>query len=170
MAELSKICNVAQGTIFYHFKNKEKLLLAVLERTKEDITREFENYMVTKNFKNGMDMMESVVSFYLYLVGKLEHQFLLLHCHFPYQLAESNLDCQRDLEAIYDCLVDIFEDAIQLGMRDGSMAQLSPRKTALIVFSMVDGIARFKTYNLYNANALFGEILNSCRRMLECKQ
>ncbi len=170
MAELSKMCNVAQGTIFYHFQNKEKLLLAVLERTKEDITREFETYLATKNFKNGMDMMESIVSFYLYLVGTLEHQFLLLHCHFPYQLAENNLDCQRDLEAIYDCLVDIFENAIQLGIQDGSMALLSPRKTALIVFSMVDGIARFKTYNLYNANALFSEILNSCRRMLECKQ
>ena len=35
MAELSKMIGVAQGTIFYHFKNKEELFLAVLERTKE---------------------------------------------------------------------------------------------------------------------------------------
>ncbi len=169
MAEISNLSNVAEGTVFYHFKNKETLLLAVLERTKKDITREFENYLGNKNFSNGMDMMENAVSFYLYLVGKLEHQFLLLHCHFPYKLAEKNSECQRHLESIFDCLVDIFETAIQLGIQDGSMAPLSPRKTALIIFSMVDGVARFKTYNLYNANTLFNEILDSCRRMLAIK-
>ncbi|MCP4622634.1 MAG: hypothetical protein GY850_03775 [bacterium] len=50
------------------------------------------------------------------------------------------------------------------------MEQLPARKTALVIFSMVDGIARFKTYNLYDANSLFSEILGACRRMLQRKQ
>jgi hypothetical protein len=41
------------------------------------------------------------------------------------------------------------------------------RKTALIVFTMVDGLVRFKLYNLYDAGALFNELIASCRRMLE---
>ena len=31
MAEVARISGVAQGTIFYHFKNKEELFLAVLD-------------------------------------------------------------------------------------------------------------------------------------------
>ena len=169
MAELSKMIGVAQGTIFYHFKNKEELFLAVLKGTKEAIIEEFESYMGKKQFQNGMEMIEDVVSFYLYLAGKMEDQFLLLHRHFPYELAVKNSSCQEHLAAIYDCLVDIFEAAIKTGIQDGSMEQVSARKTALVIFSMVDGIARFKTYNLYDANSLFNEILWSCRKMLQSK-
>ncbi len=169
MAELSKMIGIAQGTIFYHFKNKEDLFLAVLERTKETFIEEFESYMGNKEFKNGIEMIEDAVSFYLYLAGKMEDQFLLLHRHFPYELAEKNPACRVHLETIYDCLVDIFEAAIQAGIQDGSMEELPARKTALVIFSMVDGIARFKTYNLYDANSLFTEILGACRRMLQSK-
>ena len=165
-AELSNMTAVAQGTIFYHFKNKEQLFLAVLERTKELITEEFDAYMGNKPNQNGLEMVENSVSFYLYLAGKLENQFLLLHRHYPYQLARVNPICRQHLEAIYDCLVDIFEEAVVCGQKDGSIRPSSARKTALVIFSMIDGMVRFKTYNLYDASALINELLASCRRIL----
>ncbi|HAS89092.1 MAG TPA: TetR/AcrR family transcriptional regulator, partial [Desulfovibrio sp.] len=42
-----------------------------------------------------------------------------------------------------------------------------PRKTALIIFTMVDGLVRFKNFNLYDAGALFNELIESIRRMLK---
>lgn len=169
MAELSKMTGAAQGTIFYHFKSKEKLFLAVLKRTKETIIEEFKSCMGRKTYQDGIEMIGDAVSCYLYLAGKMEYQFLLLHRHFPYELAEKNAACRKYLEAIYDGLVDIFEAAIQKGVKDGSMEQVPARKTALVFFSMLDGIARFKTYNLYDVNSLFDEISRSCRRMLQSK-
>ncbi|MFV9645015.1 MAG: TetR/AcrR family transcriptional regulator, partial [Desulfobacterales bacterium] len=56
--------------------------------------------------------------------------------------------------------------AIVVGQKDGSIANIPARKTALIVFSMVDGVVRFKTYNLYDAGALYNELIACCRRML----
>ncbi len=41
------------------------------------------------------------------------------------------------------------------------------RKIALIIYSMVDGLVRFKTYNLYDAGVLYDEVIESCRRMLK---
>jgi hypothetical protein len=35
---------------------------------------------------------------------------------------------------------------------------------------MVDGLVRFKNYNLYDAGALFNEMLQSCRRMLQANE
>ncbi|WP_321493763.1 TetR/AcrR family transcriptional regulator [uncultured Desulfobacter sp.] len=166
-ADLAKMINVAEGTIFYHFKTKEKLFLAVLEETKKMILEEFDAHMGNLHFDNGMGMIERAVSFHLYLAGKMENQFLLLHRYYPYQMAETVPECRDYLGAIYDCLVSIYEDGIEMGVEDGSIDPLPARKTALIIFSMVDGVVRFKTYNLYNANALFNELVISCRRMLK---
>ena len=167
IAELSKMTEVAEGTIFYHFKNKQMLFIAVLERTKEMILNEYEQFIKDKTVQTGMEMIENAIYFYLYLAGKFESQLLLLHRHFPYELALENIDCRNHLEAIYDCLVNIFERAIIAGQKDGSIDDLPARKFALIIFSMMDGIVRFKTYNLYDASSLVNEITLSCRRLLK---
>ncbi|CCK79280.1 MULTISPECIES: TetR/AcrR family transcriptional regulator [Desulfobacula] len=166
-AELSKIIGIAEGTIFYHFKNKETLFLSVLEHTREMILEEFENYMEKQQFKNGMNMIESSIAFHLYLAGKMENQFLLLHRYYPYQMAQEFPECRRNLEAIYDCLVSIYENAIETGQKDGSIDFMPSRKTALIIFSMVDGVVRFKTYNLYDASALFNDMIIACKKILK---
>jgi AcrR family transcriptional regulator len=166
MAELAHMVGTAGGTIFYHFKNKEELFLSIMENVKTTILKDFQNYTERTQFDNGLEMVEGVISFYLQLTGKMEDQFRLLHRHYPYELSVANPVCRKHLEAIYDCFVDMFERAIERGKNDGSVAGLPVKKTALIIFSMVDGIARFNTYNLYDAGTLYKELLASCRRML----
>jgi hypothetical protein len=112
-------------------------------------------------------MIEGAISFYFYLAGSMEEQFLILHRHYPYKLAEVNPVCRSHLEAIFTCIVDIFERALLRGQEDGSVTrELSARKTALILLSMIDGMVRFKANNLYDAAALFNQMLAGCRRML----
>ncbi|QTA82926.1 DNA-binding HTH domain-containing protein, TetR-type [Desulfonema limicola] len=167
MAELAEINNIASATIFYHFKNKEELFLAVLKNVKNEIIQSFEEYFKTKKFESGLEMVEGVISFFIYMAGQKEEWFLLLHRHHPYRLAEVNPTCRNHLEEIYNCFTDIFERAIRLGKKDGSIRDISTHKTALIVLSMVDGIIRFKTYQLYNAGALYNDLIDLCRTMLK---
>jgi AcrR family transcriptional regulator len=166
--ELARVTGVAEGTIFYHFKSKEGLLLAILQNTRDEILDQFERFFENRPFNNGLEMAEEVISFYLYLAGLMEDNFLLLHRHFLYKFSESNPEFRENLEAIYNCLVDIFENAIVTGQKDGSInTDLHPRKSALILYTMVDGLVRFKNYNLYDAGALFNELMSTCRRMLQ---
>lgn len=167
MNELAEITGVAQGTIFYHFKNKEGLFISTLERVKETILEQFEKYIKEQKFNNGLEKVEGAISFYLYLAGAIGEEFLLLHRHDAYEFAEINQTCRGHLEAIYDCLLNILEEAMLEGQKDGSIRELNARKTALILFSMVDGLVRLKTFNLYNAGALYNELIFSCRRILE---
>lgn len=167
MAELAEINNIASATIFYHFKNKEELFLAVLKNVKNEIIQSFEEYFKTKKFESGLEMVEGVISFFIYMAGQKEEWFLLLHRHHPYRLAEVNPTCRNHLEEIYNCFTDIFERAIRLGKKDGSIRDISTHKTALIVLSMVDGVIRFKTYQLYNAGALYNDLIDLCRTMLK---
>jgi len=169
MTELSKVTGAAEGTIFYHFKCKEDIFLAILENVRKEITGEFERYFRERQFPNGLEMMEGVISFYLYLSAKMEDPFLLLHRYYPYQLAEKNQVCREHLEAIYNSLIDFFEQAIVMGQKDGSIRAMPARKTALLVFTMVDGLMRFKSCNLYDASALYSEVIDVSRRMLQGK-
>jgi len=169
ITELSKATGAAEGTIFYHFKNKEDIFLSILDDTRNRVIEEFERYLEEGEFDTGLDMIEGAISFYFYLAGIMEEQFLLLHRRHPHELAEVNPVCREHLEAIYNCFVNGFEQAILLGQKDGSIRKMSPKKTALIIFSMVDGLVRFKTYNLYNAGALHNEFMGLCRRMLQKK-
>ena len=157
---------VAEGTIFYHFKNKETLFLTVLETVKSKIINEFEGYTAKKRFETGLEMVEEIVSFYLYMAGHSPDLFMLLHRHDAYELAEANPICREYLEDTYNGLVDIFEKAVNLGQEDGSIGPMPARKTALILFTLTDGLVRFNSYNLYNAGALSSELIASCRRML----
>lgn len=166
MAELAKITGVAQGTIFYHYDTKEALFLAILEEFKSDILNEFDGYLAQRHFNSGLEMMKEVVGFYLYLSGKMEDRFLLLHRHDAYELARVNPVGRDYLESIYNCFVDIFEKAILTGQEDGSIAKLPARRTALIIFTMVDGLVRFNTYNLYDAGSLYDDLITSIDRIL----
>jgi hypothetical protein len=105
--------------------------------------------------------------FYLNLAGAMGDQFLLLHRHDAYEIAKANSTCREHLEAVYNCLLDIFERAIVRGQQDGSIRSVSPRKTALIIFSMVDGLVRIETYNLYHAGSLYEQLKDLCRSMLQ---
>ena len=167
MAELSKLTGAAEGTIFYHFRNKEELFVAILEDLRKAILEEFDAYTKQKNFKNGLEMAEGAISFYLQLSAQLENRFLLLHRHDLYELAEVNPECRSHLEAIYDCFLDIFESAVVRGQKDGSIGEMTARKAALLLFSMVDGLVRLNTYNLYDAGTLYRELMELSRKMLE---
>ena len=166
MAELSRLTGAARGTIFHHFKNKEDLFLNILKNVRDNILSAFGEHKETTCYENGMKMVEGMVTFYLHLAGENEDQFLLLHRHYPYQMAETNPIFRTYLESVYNCLLDIFEEGIAIGLTDGSVKVASPRNTAMVLFAMVDGVARFNTYNLYQAGSLYQDLISSCRNIL----
>jgi AcrR family transcriptional regulator len=165
-AELAKATGVAESTIFYHFGSKEDLLLEVLREVRREVLRHFEEHERVQAYASGLEKVEGLLGFYLYLSGVMEDAFLLLHRHYPYMLARENEICREQLEAIYNCFIELFEQAVALGRADGSVAEVRERKVAMILFTMVDGLARFKTYNLYDAGALFDEMVASARKIL----
>ena len=171
MAEVASMADIAGATIFYHFKTKEDLFVSVLESVKTGIVNEFSLYFQEEQFTSGLEMLLGAVAYHLHLATANREWFLLLRRHYTYELAAVNPVCRKYLEDIYTCLVDIFEKALNLGQQDDSINQdLSTRKTALIILAMVDGIIQLESNNLYNAGALYGEIIASCRRMVENKQ
>ncbi len=167
IAEIAKFTGVAEGTIFYHFKSKEELFAAILDNIKLTIVEKYGEFFKEKKFSNGLEMLESCVYFYLYLVGTMEEMFLILHRYDAYELAQANQVFRTSFTEIYNFILDVFEKAILKGQADQSMSVDSTGKAAFIIFTMVDGIARLRTFNLYDAASLYEQLQQSCRRILQ---
>lgn len=167
MAEVAAISGTTGSNIFYHYKTKEDIFLAILKSIKDDLLSQIETNINHQHFTSGLAMLETLVASYLDLAGANNEWFMLLHHRFPYELAAVNPTCREHLEAIYTCFIELFERAIRMGQEDGSIVKTSARKTAMIIFAMVDGVVRFNTYQLYEAGSLYGELRKSCRRMLQ---
>jgi AcrR family transcriptional regulator len=167
--EVARLTGSAEGTVFYHFESKEKLFLAVLEEVKARIDGAFAEFLPTTEGMSGIEILEKVVAFYLQLAEDNEEQFVLLHRHHAYDLARDNEECRTILETIYDRIIRAFEYAIERGQEDGSMAKLPVHKTALLVYTMIDGLVRLKHYNLYEAGPLFEDFMAGCRRLVRAE-
>ena len=166
MSTLAKAAGVASSTIFHHFENKEALFLTVLESAKAQITERFARELGRRPAGDGLALVGETISAYLHVAGVLEDEFRLLQRYFPYELARHNARCRELLEEIYTELLDRFEAGILRGQADGSVRQVSSRNLALILFSTVDGTVRFHTYQLYDAGALYQDLMSTCRQLL----
>ena len=60
-AELASIIGAAESTIFYHYKTKEEILLAVLKSIRENLLLEFERHYSEEKFSSGLALLEDSV-------------------------------------------------------------------------------------------------------------
>jgi len=170
MATLAEMTHIAGATIFYHFKNKEDLFLAVLEGVSSGILTAFQDHFANRSFSSGLEKVETAISFYLDLTSQHEDWFLLLQTNHPHQMAEVNPIYRGHLEAICNCFVDFFEQAIVQGQSDGSIREVPPRHAALILLSMVEGVARLNTGRVCSTGALHETFIALCKDMLKITQ
>lgn len=166
MTTLAKAAGVASSTIFHHFENKEDLFLTVLQSAKEEILGSFGAELGRRTPADGLALVGETIAAYLHIAGVREDEFRLLQRYFPYELARHNPRCRAMLEEIYTELLDRFEAGILRGQADGSVRRVPPRNLAMILFSTVDGTVRFHTYGLYDAGALYQDLLRTCRQLL----
>ncbi|GAB6175661.1 TetR/AcrR family transcriptional regulator [Desulfobaculum senezii] len=168
IAELSRLTGAAEGTIFHHFKNKEEIYIGVLEATKNGIVSRVEDAVFAKGSGSGLEMVKDLVALFFRLSEEMHVEFRLLFRSHLYHLAGTNPALREDVEAIYNCFVDMLVEAIQKGVADGSIRRdVSPNGQALILFSMVSGLLRFKMLSLFPVRSLYADVLASCENMLK---
>src|SRR5512141_2976841 len=138
MAEVATITGTTNSNIFYHYRTKEDILIAILRKVKEDLLEAFRAEITVRHFDNGLAMVEGLVAAYLNLSSTQRDWFMLLHHRFPYEMAAVNPVCREHLEAIYASIIDLFEQGIRRGREDGSIAPTASHKGAMILFAMVD--------------------------------
>jgi AcrR family transcriptional regulator len=166
--ELARMTGSAEGTVFYHFHNKETLFLAVLENACHVVERDVSAYLDTLGATSGLDQLERTAEFFLQLASDKEELFLLLHRSDAYELARVNQDCRAQLEAVFECFVGLFERAVEASGSGPPMAPAAVRGLALVIYTMVDGLVRMRDCGVYDSSALFPDLMEACRTLVTC--
>ena len=166
ISAISKKSGAAEGTIFHHFKNKEDMFLCALNRARGLIINEVDEQVTSKHFATGLQMVEAVVNVYLCLFEQLPWELSLLFRSHSYELASVNDACRKTVETIYNCFLNAMSEGISIGREDGSIANVSPSKTAVIIFGMLNGLLRFDRDNIFPVHSLYFDIIQSCRKIL----
>jgi len=166
MNDVAAQAEVASASIFYHFKTKEDLFIAVLENARDGILQAFADYLAKTSFASGLDKLLTSVTFHLHLSESHREWFLLLQHPFTHELAATSAVCRAQLHDIYSCLLNILEDALKQGQEDGSIRPMAVNKTALIILAAIDGLRQLEHHHLYTASSLFTELLELYRYAL----
>jgi AcrR family transcriptional regulator len=167
VAELAKITGAAEGTIFHHFKNKEGLFLALLEHVRATFVDAVERLRQEARFDSGLELFEATVSLFLLLSETHPRELKILFLGYTHKLATVNPTCREHLEAIYQTFAEAMAEAIELGMRDGSVRPVHAESQALLILSMLSGVVRFRTFGLWTSNRSYSDALEFCHRALE---
>ncbi|WP_462324968.1 TetR/AcrR family transcriptional regulator [Desulfoplanes sp.] len=163
---IAKHSGAAEGTIFHHFKNKEDVFLCALNRAKGLIINEVDEQINNRHFDSGLEMVEGVINVYFYLSEEWGLELSLLHRSHPYELASVNHACRTTVETIYNCFLSAMSEGIVIGKEDGSIADVSASKTAVIIFGMLNGLLRFDVENIFPVHSLYFDILQACKKIL----
>lgn len=169
MGEVAARVGTAASTVFYHFKTKEEIFLAILEAIENEVRQATHEHDPSTSGRpgNGIDRVLAAVEFMLRLAGDRPEIFLILHHRFPYELAAANPSCRRRLEEIHTRFIQLFEGAVRAGQEDGTVIAGDPQRIAMVLFALVDGIIKLNTFQLYEAGALYNEAIALTRRMLD---
>ncbi|MBN1652753.1 MAG: TetR/AcrR family transcriptional regulator [Deltaproteobacteria bacterium] len=168
-ADIAKSIGSAESTLFHHFKNKEELLLKILERVQRDIVREVESHLHDAEPENGLAMISGIVGLFFHLSEAKRVEFLLLFRNYPYQLANVNPTCRKIIESIYDFFLGIIAEALIKGQQDGSIREVNVQKQAMVILAMITGLTRFDIFGIMTLAGYHQEIIDSCQRML-CRE
>jgi AcrR family transcriptional regulator len=165
VGDIARVVGSAEATIFHHFKSKEGLFLACFDRVRNRIVDEVET-LRSERFEHGLARVQAIMALFFHLSRSMRVEFLLLMHWYPYQLACTNERCNLHLEAIYGCFLDVLEEAMEEGQRDGSIRRGDPRAQSMLVFSLVNGLVRFTLLNLLPATTHYSEAIEACEGLI----
>lgn len=165
-SDLARMTGSAEGTVFYHFGNKERLFLAVLDQARCELEREISATLDQLEPSSDPDAIERAAKLYLQLASDREELFQLLHRSDAYELARVNEDCRAQLEAIFECFVGLFECALTDGASPATTAHGPARRLALVIYTLIDGLVRTRDCGLYDPGALFPDLMDACRTLI----
>ena len=165
-AAIARKADVAEGLIFHHFKNKEKILLHVLDDMMTIYLKGFKNSFNKAN--TGLDAIENIIRFHFRLGKEKSKEVLVLIRDFPLDFMKADSPAARKVKNSFNQNLKILRKCIQKGQEDGSIRELPIEETAFIVWGMMHGVGhlKFKMIGVINVPDLSSEVVDFCRRSL----
>lgn len=164
---IAKEADVAEGTIFRHFANKEDLFLQIIREIRQGFFDALEQESRFSEMENGMEMVLSLIRFHCRFYRMREIEFDLIHRNNPYQMPHVGEPCWDEVKRMYDRMLDLLKTGIRFGITDGSIRKVDMERTALMIQGMLTGMVRMRLFENIRMDEVEEDVVQFCRSSLE---
>lgn len=142
-AEVAREAGVAQGTLFYHFKTKEGIMLEAFRSMMETYLTGLDK--AAREAASGLAGVEAILRYHFRFTERNSRRFLMVLRDFPFFFAHSDPDTRRQVRELILRSVSILKDTLEKGKDDGSIRiEVEPEATAHLLRGLMHGLVRQK--------------------------
>lgn len=164
-SEVAERAQVAQGTLFYHFKTKENILLEVFESIMTRYLSGME--AAVEKADNGLAAVEAVLAFQFAFVEENSRVFLVVLRDFPPFMVQSDSPQKKKVQRRLAAVSDVLRTILERGCRDGSIRDLSIEPTVQLLRGLTSGLIRHRLLGISPLPPDSDEVIDFCRRALQ---
>ena len=164
-AEVATAAGVAQGTVFYHFKTKDGILLAVYQALSDDYSTGLAAALLQG--KTGLESLETAIRFHLRFARDESTAFMVVLRDLPSQIDNHLSPARAEIKRRIARILSLFQEAIERGIRDGSLKPpTTPAETAILLRGLLYGLTRQKLIGPMDIPDLDDQLVAFCRQAL----
>ncbi len=169
---LAQEAGVAEGTIFRHFKSKEDLFIALIERLRKKLLQDVYSYLDEHSDENGLERVQSVIKGVYGFVRKNSADFALLLRDAPGCYGEPESKAFDHVQSLFVLLQEHFKTAIEKGQAEKVIdARIHAHDVACILSSSLVGIMRTVHLGfLHPSKDMLKNFLDCTKAMLEVRE
>nr|WP_320115124.1 TetR/AcrR family transcriptional regulator [uncultured Desulfuromonas sp.] len=140
-SEIAALAGVAQGTLFYHFKSKEGILLSLLQQTSGVYLHDAQD--ILEAAPNGLQALLDLITWHFEFSAVHHEELKILLRDIPADvLQHSNSVLQIGTSEIMKRMQTIYCQALERGIEDKSIRILDSTAGAWIVHSCIYGLIK----------------------------
>lgn len=163
-AEVAELAGVAQGTLFYHFKTKEGILLAVYETMIDAYVSGLEG--AHSQADSGLEGLLSAVRFHFRFSKQRSQELRVLMRDFPSCILIPGSQNHKRIITQIERVLAIFRCCLECGIRDGSIRQMPLDTTVHVLRGFLNGMSRQHVIGPLKIPVPEEEVLDFCRKAL----
>nr|WP_320113931.1 TetR/AcrR family transcriptional regulator [uncultured Desulfuromonas sp.] len=141
-AEIASRSNVAQGTLFYHFKSKEGILLEVMRQLLEETTANY--HTIDQSCNTGIQCIETLLRNDLAIVKKHNKEVKTLIRDMSRKVHESGDPCYDLIHDFVSYKISLLCKFLRQGIEDGSIRDVPVEETAWFLDAAFYGIMHIR--------------------------
>ena len=159
-ANLAKMANISEGTIYRHFESKEEILLSILRELDENYVRFIEHVREQAREKEFLTI-ENVLEAHTRFVADNAADIKIVLS--TYGILESS---KKSMAAFIRRMQDFFEDCLESAVAHELIREVDVKGTAMTLVTVLFGLMRVKLYWEGEFPDFTDEAIRFCRRSL----
>lgn len=133
VSKIAKKANVADGTIYLYFKNKEDILISVFRERMGQFISEIESSIKTEN--NSTDKLKTLIK--MHYKQLTDSPFLAKVTQL--ELRQSKPELRREINKVLKSYLDIIDSIIEQGIEEKEIRDdIHPRLIRQMIFGTID--------------------------------